>query len=83
MFGAYPILPNRLVYPEIYENCYSTEAQLVKKLKYICSKPFVFRKNLLKEKIFRFKMNINTFKWESLKNEFISLFLKNANNNKK
>jgi hypothetical protein len=45
LFGAYPLLPNRLVYPELYpnENLYATEAQLVKKLKYFCSRPKAFR----------------------------------------
>ena len=47
MFGCYPILPNRLVYPELYDkNClYSTDAQLLKALKFACSKPASFRKN--------------------------------------
>jgi hypothetical protein len=45
LFGVYPILPNRLVYPELYPKLclYSTEAQLVKKLKYICLRPKMFR----------------------------------------
>ncbi len=45
MFGVYPLLPNRLVYPEIYPNecLYSTESQLVKKLKYICTRAGYFR----------------------------------------
>ena len=45
LFGVYPLLPNRLVYPELYPKLclYSTEAQLVKKLKYICSRPKWFR----------------------------------------
>ena len=45
LFGAYPLLPNRLVYPEIYPaKClFSTDAQLVKKLKYICTRPKLFR----------------------------------------
>lgn len=45
LFGAYPVVPNRLVYPELYskECCYSTEAQLIKKLKYMCAKPRQFR----------------------------------------
>ena len=98
MFGAYPIVPNRLVYPELYakECCYSTEAQLIKKLKYMCSKPRQFR--LSKYDIFTSNQKssnnnnnnnrknnstgslsidnafFNSFKWPSLKNEFISLF---------
>jgi hypothetical protein len=50
LFGAYPILPNRLVYPEIYpkECLFSTEAQLVKKLKQICMRPRFFRETRLK-----------------------------------
>jgi hypothetical protein len=45
LFGAYPILPNRLVYPEIYpkECLFNTEAQLLKKLRIICTRAKKFR----------------------------------------
>lgn len=50
LLGVYPLLPNRLVYPELYprECLYSTNAQLIKKLKYICTRPKLFRMMRLK-----------------------------------
>jgi len=44
--GCYPIVPNKLVYPEIYpkENLYNTSNALVKKLYNFCRNPRVFRK---------------------------------------
>lgn len=77
LFGSYPIVPNRLVYPEIYpkECCYSTEAQLLKKLKSICSKPKQFRLSKLDNSNGLLKINFDSYKWLTLKNEFMSLFL--------
>ena len=45
LFGVYPLVPNRLVYPELYpSDClYTTQPQLVKRLKYICTRPKLFR----------------------------------------
>jgi glycosyltransferase involved in cell wall biosynthesis len=39
--GCFPVVPSRLVYPEIYpEEClYNTDAQLVKKLRKFCADP--------------------------------------------
>ncbi|CAF0715869.1 unnamed protein product [Brachionus calyciflorus] len=84
LFGAYPILPNRLVYPELYpkECLYSTEAQLVKKLKQICSRPKQFRlirqakssDKSLSEIIIDMKNNFDKFKWDFLKKDFVSIF---------
>ncbi|XP_016952000.1 glycosyltransferase-like domain-containing protein 1-like [Drosophila biarmipes] len=43
--GCYPLVPNRLVYPEIYpkENLYNTSSALVKRLYNFCRNPRVFR----------------------------------------
>ena len=92
MFGVYPICPNRLVYPEIYpKQClYSTDAQLIKKLKYICLHPKQFRStrqiNLMNPKSNMLNDLISNevdkpdyfdkYKWKStLKEKFIELFL--------
>ncbi|RNA32572.1 glycosyltransferase-like domain-containing 1-like [Brachionus plicatilis] len=83
MFGAYPILPNRLVYPELYpkECLYSTETQLVKKLKQICSRPKQFRLSRQNKSSEKFLSEIidtrnyfDKFKWDVLKKDFISIF---------
>jgi hypothetical protein len=90
LFGVYPLLPNRLVYPEIYpKQClYSTEAQLLKKLKYICTRPQLFRSKLIEKQPQTFynsneesefistRVLLNTyiskFKWSELKDQFVS-----------
>lgn len=71
MFGAYPLVPNRLVYPEIYpkECCYSTENQLIKRLKYLCLRPKQFRLSMLDNTAIG-SLNLNKFKWATLKNDF-------------
>ena len=82
MLGAYPLLPNRLVYPELYpsDNLYSTEAQLLKKLKYFCTRPKVFRQmrqanaKLLDQKHIDSPNYFDKFKWKSLQINFVSLF---------
>ncbi|XP_017082007.1 glycosyltransferase-like domain-containing protein 1-like [Drosophila eugracilis] len=45
--GCFPIVPNKLVYPEIYpkENLYNTSNSLIKKLYNFCRNPKVFRKH--------------------------------------
>lgn len=83
MFGAYPLLPNRLVYPELYpkECIYSTGTQLVKKLKQICSRPKQFRLSRQTKSSDKFlselidtKNYFDKFKWDVLKKDFISIF---------
>jgi len=47
--GCYPLVPNRLVYPEIFDSsiagtdfaCYRTNQQMYKKLKEFCLKPYL------------------------------------------
>lgn len=74
LFGVYPILPNRLVYPEIYpsECLYSTEAQLLKKLKYVCSRPKLFRESL-RIKFFH-EFSSEKYLWSSLRSSYLQLF---------
>ncbi|XP_016996177.2 tRNA-queuosine alpha-mannosyltransferase [Drosophila takahashii] len=45
--GCYPLVPNKLVYPEIYpkDNLYNTSSALIKKLYNFCRNPKVFRKH--------------------------------------
>ena len=76
LLGAYPILPNRLVYPELYpkECLYSTEAQLLKKLKYICTRPKLFR--LTRQK--NAKMLCEKYAHHENKDEILSRLIEDA-----
>lgn len=67
--GCYPLCPKRLVYPEIYpDDClYSTQAQLVKKLKRFCSYPKSARKN-------KYKHIASRYSWQQLQNGYRKLF---------
>ena len=75
MCGCFPLVPKRLVYPEIYSFSpgflYSTENQLFKKLKYFCRFPQRLRreKNNAIE-----KLNVERYFWENLKHEYHSHF---------
>ncbi|XP_003742354.1 glycosyltransferase-like domain-containing protein 1 [Galendromus occidentalis] len=66
--GAYPLVPNRLSYPELLpQQClYSTRAQLVKRLKEFCRKPHVPRK-LASE------IDLAPYHWVGLKEKYRSL----------
>ena len=55
--GCYPLVPNRLVYPEIFDSsiagtdfaCYRTNQQMYKKLKEFCLKPYLAKIKWKKE----------------------------------
>ncbi|CAI9728136.1 Hypothetical predicted protein [Octopus vulgaris] len=64
-YGCYPLCPNKLVYPEIFPQCYlyNTEHQLFKKLKRFCKFPHLTKK--LPEKI-----DLQRFMWKQLKESY-------------
>ncbi|XP_035824606.1 glycosyltransferase-like domain-containing protein 1 isoform X2 [Aplysia californica] len=67
--GCFPLCPKRLVYPEIYpdECLYSTQAQLVKRLKRFCSFPKSVRTD-------KFKGLAARFSWTCLQADYKNLF---------
>ena len=75
--GCLPLVPNRLVYPELYpkDPCiYNTDTQLYKKLKSFCRRPNLIRekKTIWTEDIAR---NIcEKFSAENLSSQYIELF---------
>ena len=75
--GCYPLVPQRLVYPEIFGNskdsfCYRTDQQMFKILRDFCNKPYLARTNWTKQ------MAINLYEQYSsiagLKNTYMKLF---------
>ena len=73
--GCLPLVPNRLVYPEIYpkDPCiYNTDNQLFKKLKSFCSRPDLVRQ-LWTEEVAR--ATCEKYSTESLTAKYLSLLL--------
>jgi len=78
--GCYPLLPHRLVYPEIFDPtivgeeyaCYRTNQQMFKKLKEFCLKPYLpkvkWKFENARELYHKFSGNL------SLKREYLDLF---------
>lgn len=69
--GCFPLVPNKLVYPEIYpkECVYDTEEELFKILSYYCDNPLAVleqRKNL--------KLDFDLYSTEKLLPKYMELF---------
>jgi glycosyltransferase involved in cell wall biosynthesis len=75
--GCYPLVPNRLVYPEIYPATflYNTDNQLYKQLRQFCKYSERFRRekdNLLRE------IDLQNYSWDNLKHKYVDcLIVKN------
>ena len=78
--GCYPLVPHRLVYPEIFDssiagnefNCYRTNQQMYKKLREFCLKPYLAR---TKWKFENAKALFDKFSADSsLKQDYVNLF---------
>ncbi|CAF3092536.1 unnamed protein product, partial [Rotaria sp. Silwood2] len=71
--GCVPIVPDRLVYTEIYPNeqhRYRTKTQLINKLKEYCLKPDYLRNKIEKQNTFQFEWDKN----ESIRQQYLQLF---------
>jgi len=78
--GCYPLVPNRLVYPEIFDSsiagtdfsCYRTNQQMYKKLKEFCLKPYLAKTKWKTEnaKALFDKFSANS----SLRQDYVNLF---------
>ncbi|KAK2170412.1 hypothetical protein LSH36_3g26068 [Paralvinella palmiformis] len=66
--GCYPLVPNDLVYPEIFpkECLYNTENQLYKRLKQFCQRPQMVRSKHL-------QLDFSKYSWQSLKRDYIDV----------
>ena len=78
--GCYPLVPQRLVYPEIFDEsmnneqsfCYRTDQQMLKKLKEFCVKPYLPRNKWTKEKAQNLHDKFSQV--SRLRNEYTDLF---------
>ncbi|GAB1601070.1 Hypothetical predicted protein [Argonauta hians] len=72
-FGCYPLCPNKLVYPEIFPECYlyNTEQQLFKKLKGFCKFPHLSR-------ILPKKIDLQRFSWKQLRDSYLEVLKGNG-----
>lgn len=75
--GCYPLVPNRLVYPELFprETLFSTQRQLLKRLRYFCRNPHAAKK-FFGQHIAAFAR----FTWQELRPQFKELLLPAATN---
>lgn len=66
--GCYPLCPNRLVYPEIFESeyLYNTDNQLLKRLRELCRRPHLCRNH-------KIKVNCEKYSWKKLKGDYQDL----------
>lgn len=72
LLGCYPLVPNRLVYPEFFAaaNLFNTQRQLFKKLKYLCGNPYPARKFYSEH-----SAAFERFTWSALASEYEQLLL--------
>ncbi|KAH3852204.1 hypothetical protein DPMN_094705 [Dreissena polymorpha] len=66
--GCYPLVPNRLVYPEIFpdENIYNTDNQLFKRLRDFCKNPSMLRRKEI-------KIDTHRYSWASHRAQFLEI----------
>lgn len=72
LLGCYPLVPNRLVYPEFFAatNLFNTQRQLFKKLKYLCGNPFPARQFYTEH-----GAAFEKFTWSAMVSEYEQLLL--------
>ena len=75
--GCYPLVPERLVYPEIFNNneeifSYRTDQQMFKKLRDFCVKPHLPRTKWTKEKAMKLHQQYSAI--SELKKAYMKLF---------